>query len=147
MLLNKKNILLNQMKYFQRDVFKCFNTLIKGFGKKLAPKSGPCLQVCWDFIQKLSGQYLKRAVNEGTVESAEDSGLSFLTPNFHFYKYCNNNIFYKYYIFIIIVRLSNKSQIVDFLIKTLCSKPHYKIPNKLEFKVQLSQSWIFWPRF
>ena len=120
------------MKYFQRDVFKCFNTLIKGFGKKLAPKSGPCLQVCWDFIQKLSGQYLKRAVNEGTVESAEDSGLSFLTPNFNFY---------------IIVPLSNKSQIVDFLIKAFCSKPHYKILNKLEFKVQLSQSWIFWPRF
>ena len=47
--------------------------MIKGFSKKIAPKSTPCLQVCWQFIQNLSSQYLNRAVNKNEVESAEDS--------------------------------------------------------------------------
>ena len=57
----------------QRDVFKCFNQLVQGFGKKIAPISAPCLQVCWNFIQQLSGQYLNRAINKDDVESQEDS--------------------------------------------------------------------------
>jgi len=49
------------------------NQLVKGFGKKIAPISRPCLEVCWNFIQELSGQYLSRAVNIDDIESQEDS--------------------------------------------------------------------------
>ena len=54
-------------------MFKCFNQLIKCFGRKLAPISAACLQECWNFIAKLSAQYLQTAVRDGALESQEDS--------------------------------------------------------------------------
>ena len=57
----------------KRNVFNCFNELVKGFSKKVAPLSAHCLQDCWTFIAKLSKQYLATAINSDETESQEDS--------------------------------------------------------------------------